>query len=309
MADSRRCDRVTGNRSGRVLIVDDEPDLADLFAYWVEQTHAVEVAYSGHEALQIVDDSVDVILLDRRMPQLSGDFVLSELRERGSSCQILMTTAVDPSVSIIEMEMDAYLSKPISGDALVDAIDHAMVIGRETHSTRQYAALRARLDALEEALPARTLAGSPAYVAGLVAVDAYQHRIAALAASATQSVSPSYLGMASDRWRQHHQRANGTEPLDRIARQFEAWYVTLSTDRPSIDHATEKLLTLAASSYCPIEPWTESEIGRSLQTLLGGDPSQNGLLTTSSTDLSLAEIHDDVTAIRQEAAEQVGLGI
>jgi CheY-like chemotaxis protein len=41
----------------------------------------VRTAYGGHEALEELSDDVDVILLDRRMPGLSGDEVLEEVRD------------------------------------------------------------------------------------------------------------------------------------------------------------------------------------------------------------------------------------
>ncbi|ESS07881.1 MAG: response regulator containing CheY-like receiver, AAA-type ATPase, and DNA-binding domain protein [uncultured archaeon A07HN63] len=50
-----------------VLVVDDESDVADLYAYRLEDAFSVRTAYSGEEAIETVDETVDVILLDRRM--------------------------------------------------------------------------------------------------------------------------------------------------------------------------------------------------------------------------------------------------
>ncbi|TKX52052.1 response regulator, partial [Halorubrum sp. SS7] len=58
-----------------VLVVEDEPDLADLYAAWLGDEYRVRTAYGGREALDQLDetdDEVDAILLDRRMPGLSG---------------------------------------------------------------------------------------------------------------------------------------------------------------------------------------------------------------------------------------------
>jgi len=60
----------------RVLIVDDEPDLADLYASWLPEQYAVVTAYDGRGALDALDGSVNVVLLDRRMPGMSGDEVV-----------------------------------------------------------------------------------------------------------------------------------------------------------------------------------------------------------------------------------------
>jgi len=61
----------------RVLVVDDEEIVAEMYSDWLdEEGFDVEVANSGIEALRTVDDSFDVLLLDRRMPRLTGDDVL-----------------------------------------------------------------------------------------------------------------------------------------------------------------------------------------------------------------------------------------
>ncbi|MDX1748088.1 MAG: response regulator, partial [Halobacteriales archaeon] len=56
-----------------VLIVDDEPEIVDLYNRRLKGTYAVRTAYGGTEALEEADESVDIVLLDRRMPDLSGD--------------------------------------------------------------------------------------------------------------------------------------------------------------------------------------------------------------------------------------------
>ena len=50
-----------------VLIAEDDPDLADLYARWIGEEHTVHVAYDGEEALEKLDKDVDVVLLDRMM--------------------------------------------------------------------------------------------------------------------------------------------------------------------------------------------------------------------------------------------------
>lgn len=58
-----------------VLVVEDEPDLADLYAAWLGDEYRVRTAYGGQEALDELDeadDEVDAILLDRRMPGFPG---------------------------------------------------------------------------------------------------------------------------------------------------------------------------------------------------------------------------------------------
>ncbi|MFT4958084.1 MAG: DNA-binding response OmpR family regulator, partial [Halobacteriales archaeon] len=60
----------------RVLIVEDEQRLADLFRRWLEDQYSVRVAMDLAEAGSKLDSSVDIVLLDRRLPAGRGDDLL-----------------------------------------------------------------------------------------------------------------------------------------------------------------------------------------------------------------------------------------
>lgn len=62
-----------------VLIVEDEPTLAEIYGGWLSEAYNVTIETDGESALTHIDDEIDVVLLDRRMPGLSGDAVLSEI--------------------------------------------------------------------------------------------------------------------------------------------------------------------------------------------------------------------------------------
>jgi len=109
-----------------VLVVEDEPDLADLYAAWLGDEYRVRTAYGGHEALNQLDEAeeeADAILLDRRMPGLSGDEVLTAVRDRSIDCRVAMVTAVEPDFDILEMGFDDYLVKPVTSDTLRDTVE------------------------------------------------------------------------------------------------------------------------------------------------------------------------------------------
>jgi len=106
-----------------VLVVDDEVAVADTYALRLETEYETRVAYGGEEALEAVDEEVDAVLLDRRMPGLSGDEVLERLRERGYEGVVVMTTAVDPDLNILEMDFDDYLSKPVDRETIVETLE------------------------------------------------------------------------------------------------------------------------------------------------------------------------------------------
>jgi len=110
-----------------VLIVDDEQSLADLYAYWIDEFAEARTAYDGDEALEQLDDDVDVMLLDRRMPGRSGDAVVEAVAERGYDVRIVMVTAVDPGFEIVDMEIDDYLVKPVDQPELMETVERMVV--------------------------------------------------------------------------------------------------------------------------------------------------------------------------------------
>jgi len=134
-----------------VLVVDDEPNVADAYALWLSEDYDVRTATGGEEALAALEDDpdVDVVLLDRRMPELSGDEVLAVIRERGIGCRVAMVTAVDPDFDIADMDVDAYLTKPVGAEELRDVVEQLLRVATYDERTRERFALVERRAALE----------------------------------------------------------------------------------------------------------------------------------------------------------------
>lgn len=109
----------------RVLMVDDEKTVADAYALRLEDVAEVTVAYSGEGALDTIDDGrvPDVVLLDRHMPAMSGDEVLERIRERELETRVIMVTAIDPDLDVLDMPFDDYLSKPVDRADVIAAVD------------------------------------------------------------------------------------------------------------------------------------------------------------------------------------------
>ncbi|MEZ3170107.1 response regulator [Halorubrum sp. RMP-47] len=109
----------------KVLLVDDEKEVADAYALRLEGVADVTVTYGGAEALSAVDESnpPDTILLDRHMPNQSGDDVLTELRSYDIHTRIIMVTAVDPGLELLDLPFDDYLCKPVEREDIRTAVD------------------------------------------------------------------------------------------------------------------------------------------------------------------------------------------
>lgn len=134
-----------------VLIVEDQEGLAEAYSTVIASEYTVRTATSGEQALTKMDESVDVVILDRRMPGMSGDEVLEKLAERGETPSIAMVTAVEPDVDIIEMPLNEYVTKPIDNKELLDLV--AVLLERDAHTDQmgRYFQLAAKQRALETA--------------------------------------------------------------------------------------------------------------------------------------------------------------
>ncbi|VTT87822.1 HoxA-like transcriptional regulator [Halorubrum sp. DM2] len=147
-------------------MVEDEPDLADLYAAWLGDEYRVRTAYGGHEALDQLDeadDEVDAILLDRRMPGLSGDEVLTAVRDRGINCRVAMVTAVEPDFDILEMGFDDYLVKPVTSDTLRDTVEGLLRRGEYDTEVQELFSLTSKKAMLESEKSASDLADNAEY--------------------------------------------------------------------------------------------------------------------------------------------------
>lgn len=151
---------MSGTEPATVLVVDDEPDVADAYAAQLESDYIVSTAYGGQEALEKLDASVDIVLLDRRMPGISGDEVLTKIRERDLNIRVAMVTAVDPDFDIIEMPFDDYVIKPVSRDDLFETIERLLTCSEYEERLRRYYALTAKHATLIANKPESELAES-----------------------------------------------------------------------------------------------------------------------------------------------------
>jgi len=118
----------------RALVVDDEREVADAYALRLRGLCDVETAYDGEAALDAVADRrTDVVLLDRHMPGLSGDDVLSRLDDADFAGRVVMVTAIDPGFDVLDMPFDDYLCKPVEREDVRAAVSHqCTVLGYET---------------------------------------------------------------------------------------------------------------------------------------------------------------------------------
>ena len=118
-----------------ILVVDDEPDVADLFRQHFRRearqgTYVLHFAGSGEEALQLLAHGIQpqliVILSDINMPGMDGLTLLREIRRRRPDLPVMMVTAYgDDERRRHAAEAGAlrFLSKPVDFDLLKEQLN------------------------------------------------------------------------------------------------------------------------------------------------------------------------------------------
>ena len=101
-----------------LLIVEDDKQTNEAICEYLKSAgHKLVSAYDGVIALQIFDqESIDLVVLDIMLPQITGLGVLHEIRKK-SSTPVLMLTAIDDEhtqVTSFDEQADDYITKPFS---------------------------------------------------------------------------------------------------------------------------------------------------------------------------------------------------
>ena len=149
----REAEREPGDASDRpprVLVVEDDADIAALVAYQLTRDGLrVETVSRGTSALSSIDREMpNIVVLDRLLPGESGDEVLRTIRHRAATrhLPVLMLTAKreqEDRIEGLEMGADDYLTKPFSPRELILRVRSILRRARSTHTGRVGQVLRA----------------------------------------------------------------------------------------------------------------------------------------------------------------------
>ncbi|MCI0339925.1 MAG: response regulator [Planctomycetales bacterium] len=125
----------TGERTLRVLVVDDEPDCRDVLGAALEAVgHEVRKASGALEALRLLGEGpADVVVTDLLMPGLRGESLAAILREDHPGVGIVVVTAWPTPAALGrlgELRVDSYLPKPL------DSLDDLRAAVRDAAAAR-----------------------------------------------------------------------------------------------------------------------------------------------------------------------------
>ncbi|WP_135661868.1 response regulator [Halorhabdus rudnickae] len=147
----------------QALVVDDEREVADAYALRLRGLCEVETAYDGQAALEAARSrDIDIVLLDRHMPGMSGDDVLAELAEMDFAGRVIMVTAIDPDFDILDMPFDDYLCKPVDREDVQTVVtQQCTILGYATLG--EYFSVEAKRQIIAAELPAEQRESHEAY--------------------------------------------------------------------------------------------------------------------------------------------------
>ncbi|MBI5604409.1 MAG: sigma-54-dependent Fis family transcriptional regulator [Deltaproteobacteria bacterium] len=145
-----------GQDKGILLIVDDEPDMLPLLKRTIsaEVDWEILTALSAKEALRILDDkTVDLVLLDIKMPEMDGMELLSLLKKNGNGPTVVMMTAygvIDLAVEAIRKGAYDFITKPLDDTRLILTLRKAMEYHRLIHENRDLQRLVRQKDLFQD---------------------------------------------------------------------------------------------------------------------------------------------------------------
>lgn len=146
-----------------VLVVEDERDLADLYKSWLSADYDVRIADTAEGALDAIDATVDVALVDRRLPEMDGDELLAALQDTNPDLRVALVSGIEPDFDIIGLGFDAYVVKPVSRTELHDVVRRLLARAVYSDEIQEFFALASKRAALEAEKSQAELANSDAY--------------------------------------------------------------------------------------------------------------------------------------------------
>jgi CheY-like chemotaxis protein len=148
-AEGAKEDMTKPSQGYTVLVADDEPEVVDLVRMMLEwEGYAILAAVDGEEAVARAQaDQPDLILLDVRMPKMSGLNVLNHLRADPTTADIpvimLSVVTTYPDVrSALERGAVAYLPKPFELREMVRLVARVLAMDTKERETLQQQAIR-----------------------------------------------------------------------------------------------------------------------------------------------------------------------
>lgn len=132
-----------------VLLVDDNPDMTTMQKKWLHDEFSVRTAHSGEAAIETLDSSIDIAVLDRVMPEISGDTVLEVIRAEEYDMRVVMVTGEPPTEELLEMPFDEYLTKPVEREVFLETISELLERSEYDEDVQEFLARKSKAEVIQ----------------------------------------------------------------------------------------------------------------------------------------------------------------
>lgn len=124
-------DNMTGELTGRILIVDDDPYFLRVLSRILSgENFQVKTAEGAVQAAQVLkENSFDVVISDLRLPDGDGLSVLQQVRKAGREVPVVILTAygeVDSYLEAMNAGVTEYLNKPVKSEELIAVVRNCL---------------------------------------------------------------------------------------------------------------------------------------------------------------------------------------
>jgi YesN/AraC family two-component response regulator len=130
--DTSFTDRADEGEKGQVLIVEDDPEIANFMKGLLAESHAITIVCDGKSALENVE-SQDVVVLDYRLPDMSGLEVLRKIKRMRPDIPVIFITAYgdeDVAVKAFRYGVRDYLKKPFHYSEFLHSLNSCLSLAR-----------------------------------------------------------------------------------------------------------------------------------------------------------------------------------
>jgi len=152
-----------------ILIIEDDPMASSALSDYSSNPFKVRTVSRGEDGIRHYTKDTDLVILDRKLDDMSGDTVATEIKEKDQHALILVVSGIDPEDNILDLPVDCYLKKPVSRTELRSRISDILNRQGLELEQREYLALRSKQSALIETHGASAL--------GLQSYDRIEQRI------------------------------------------------------------------------------------------------------------------------------------
>lgn len=160
-----------------ILVVEDDEPLAEAMEAWLRSDYDVTTATDATTARERVTDDLEAVLLDRNLPDASGDELLQAIRDDGHTVPVAMVTGVEPDIDDLSLPFDDYLVKPATRSDITALVERLRRRTRYDRAFRDYYALVTKRAALRTSNSHEKLSRSADYQDLESRIEKYERRL------------------------------------------------------------------------------------------------------------------------------------